>query len=123
MTIIIINKQPLNCDCLFITFYIIFFNLTVMPIVIRPISLVNSIFRMFVFEIFRTTTLSFIGLFSVRILTLTILTPNLFLEKRSISLASSVILSFLIHTECIPASRTENILLGNIMHTNRNSKH
>ena len=45
------------------------------------------------------------------------------LIERTVSSTSSVVLTFLIHTECVPRCRTEDFIFGNIMHTNGNSEH
>ena len=45
------------------------------------------------------------------------------LIHRSISLTSSVVLSFLVHTECVPCGGTEDLFLGYVVHTYGNTEY
>ena len=43
--------------------------------------------------------------------------------QRSVVLAGSEVCALLVHSECIPCCRTEDLFFRNVVHTNRNTKH
>jgi len=48
---------------------------------------------------------------------------NLFLEARTVGLASSVVCALFVHTECVPSSGSEDLFLRNVVHANGDSEH